>query len=346
MRIAKLFCYVLWIVLLCACNNSQSNSNQQIVGNSQDSILRAQYNALLAVQSENEERLERALQLKNEEITRLTNNREQFITENMELRKVIQQKNQLLDSKNNEDRRALYLWGGTNWFWVHQCSQWNLVNLGFPLCQFTQEQQEAADRMVGQGYPIDPTNILLTIPFVIAYLGIVTCLLLWVIAMGLAWAVKRPCKEILFEVSPRYRQLVNQKYEDQLKAHEEEVLRMQLTLGDAHSQLGRVQSKIAQGSSALDQQDQQIAEKLQIIEDYGTQAEEAKAEYYKIVRNCVDFFIREANDRETYLQLLESHLMDPTSEDFEKYTGMTPTERAQEKAAERSIQLIYDLWRA
>lgn len=344
MKIANTLSYCFWIVCLSACNPSNSNSAQQLGSSNPNYVARMQYDNMLNSKNQEIQTATLAIQNKDGEIIRLNKNIDRFIKENLQLRAQIQDDVWLLDLKNDKDRRELNSWGPTNWFWVYECSQWYLNDLGFPLCQFTEHEIEMAKKMVGKGYPLEPTSILLYMPFALGYLLLIG--ILFVVIFGLllrallrafVQAYTEPSKALLYEINSKFRAEIDHQFKELYLPYEEAANREIAKTNIAKSEHIQLTEKSNQLRNKLNSQDKLALEKNRTLEDLEEQIFIVKNEYSKIVEHCVDQFINESYRREKYLNKLREFLTNPVSRQFQDFTGLAPTDETLRKieAAEK-----------
>jgi hypothetical protein len=279
-----------------------------------------------------------AIQNKNGEIIHLNKNIDLITNENLQFRAQIGEYAWLLDSKNDKDRRELNSWGLTNWFWVYQCSQWYLNDLGFPLCQFTEHEIEMAEKMVDKGYPIEPTSILLYMPFALGYLLLVGIffifiigLLLWGPLQGFLKAFTEPSKALLYAINPKFRAITDRQFEELYIPHEEAAMREIAKAKIALSEQIQSKEKSEQMQIKIKSQEKMIVENIHTLEGMQNQIGIVRNEYNKIVQHCIDQFLSESYQRDKYLQKLREFLTNPINRKFQDFTGLAPTEETLRK---------------
>lgn len=339
--------YLLCVLCLSACEKSNSNGFPQSESINPNYITRTQYDHMLEIKKLGEEASQLMLQTKESKIIELKNNIDRFTEENQLLRTNIKSLNWFLESKHDKDRREIALWGADNWFWVHECSEWSINGSWFPLCQFTDQEIQKADQMVGKGYPIEPTEILLYMPLALGYLFLMGLamifaagVLLWSLLQGFLWMFTKPGKALLFELDPLYRAKIIGLYKESYIPFEEQAKKEKLLAKNAQRSLELIENRSVNAKKILDNLEIKINENNSLFEESQRRNNQVNKEYKKIIENCIDHFLQESHRREIYIKKLRQNLMFPISRQFEEFSGMAPTQETLRKIESSELKTL------
>jgi Fe2+ transport system protein B len=212
------------------------------------------------------------------------------------------------------------------------------------LCQFTEREIEIAKKMVGKGYPIEPTSILLNMPFALGYLllmGIafivIFGLLLQALLGAFVQAYTEPSKALLYEINPQFRANIDRQFEELYIPYEEAANREIAKTNIARSENTQLTENSSQMRYKINSQERLFLKNNRTLQEEQDQISIVKNEYSKIVEHCVDQFISESYRREAYLNKLREFLTNPVSRQFQDFTGLAPTDETLRKieAAEK-----------
>ena len=265
-------------------------------------------------------------------IEALTKLKDIFEKDNIQLKSQIKTKTWLLDEKNDTDRRELELWGEKDWFWVYQCSEWHLTNLGFSVCQFTDSEIKRAREMIGKGYPFKPKVTFESLPGALIVLCVYFILivfifgvLLWSILTGISLLLPKPCKELLFEINSKYRAKVICSFKDANFPYEKAAYLEIEKKNEAQIATAKTQEICNQNQRILKEQNDMIYKNKRILEEDKIKQNISKIEGDKIVQHYIDFFVNLPNIREKFLKELKQHLNHPVGSKFPNFAGLAPT---------------------
>jgi hypothetical protein len=322
----------LLVLMLSACDYSKGVQQAQVEISNQNYVTRVQYDALYAEATKQILALNRLTENQKADITNFQKQNNLLTLKNTEASKEINSLNWLLSEKNDADRRVLALWDEDNWFWVHECENSWAEKFGFSLCQFTDDQYKRAELMIGKGYPIEPSKLILNMPLAFGYtllmysaIILVFILLLWGLLMLALYLLPEPCKAILFEVNSSYRAEVLQRFAEANSPYKNEATHISLNIQKSLSDLDNLKKDIKNANNTLCDQRQVIEENKLILQESESLIEATKREHFKTVNNCIDHFLSQADHRDMYIKKLRNFLMEPFNRDFEGFSGIAPT---------------------
>ena len=326
MNISKMITVFLLLLSLIACDKAHD----------QNYVTRVEYDALItATNQEHNQQTNAYTQYKKtaeDKIEALAKIADIFEKDNIQLKSEIQSKTWLLDKKNDIDQRELALWGQDDWFWVYQCSELRLTNLGFPLCQFTDSEINRARAMVGKGYPFDPQVTFESLPkalihlcLLVIFIVVICGVLLWGILRGISLLLPKPCKALLFEINSKYRAKVICSFKDANFPYEKAAYLEIEKKNEAQIATAKTQEICNQNQRILKEQNDMIYKNKRILEEDKINQNISKIEGEIIVQHYTDFFVNLPNKREKFLEELKRHLNHPIGSQFPNFAGLAPT---------------------